>query len=212
MADPRSHDALIHGLGDDLAPVRRLKPPVLSALLWLGAAALIGAGLVWGYGTHDMMVRLSSARDLWLAAIGSLATAVLAALAAFELGRPGRSRLWALLPLPGLALWLGASGWGCLRLWALGATGGAGMDCLKFIAGVSVPLAVVMVLLLRRAFPLYPALTAALAGLACAAASATLLNICHPFDASATDLAAHTLAVAAVTVVMAMSGGRLLRR
>jgi hypothetical protein len=145
-------------------------------------------------------------------AAGSALTAVLAAKAAFELGMPGRSRAWALLPLPAALLWIGASGMGCLRTWAQVGAGGGDVDCLKFIITFSVPLAVVMVLLLRRAFPLYPALTAAIAGLACAAGSATLLNLCHPLDAVATDLAVHAVAVAVVVALMTLSGGKLLRR
>jgi hypothetical protein len=211
MTDPRSHDDLIRGLGADLTPVRRLKPPGVATLAWLAAAAAIGAGLAAVYGTHDMMARLSSAPDLWMAALGSALTAVLAALAAFELSRPDRPSLWALLPLPGLLLWLGASGMGCLRTWAQGGNGD-GMECLRFILMISLPLAIVMGLLLRRAFTFHPVLTAALAGLACAAASATLLNFCHPFDAAATDLAVHALAVGMVTAIAAFSGGRLLRR
>lgn len=86
------------------------------------------------------------------------------------------------------------------------------MDCLKFIIGVSVPLAIAIVVLLRRTFPLYPVLTASLAGLACAAGAAALLNICHPFDATATDLMVHLVAVALVIGSVMLSGGRLLRR
>ena len=58
-----------------------------------------------------------------------------------------------------------------------------------FIVFVSVPLAVALVLMLRRACPLRPGLTATLGGLASAAAAATLLNLFHPFDVAATDLA-----------------------
>lgn len=212
MTDSRSHENLIHDLGAGLTPVRRVSPSWF-ALAWLAVAAVIAAGLAMAYDTHAMMLRLESAPDMWLAAAGSALTAILAAKAAFELGVPGRSRAWALLPLPAAALWIGASGMGCLRILAEGgAHGGDGVDCLKFIIGFSVPLAVAMVLLLRRAFPLYPVLTSALAGLACAAASATLLNFCHPFDASAIDLAVHAVAVGLVVGVMALSGGRLLRR
>ncbi len=49
-------------------------------------------------------------------------------------------------------------------------------------------------------------------GLASAAASASLLEICHNFDAAATDLLTHALAVAIVVGVNVAMGGRLLSR
>jgi hypothetical protein len=211
MTDSRSHERLIHDLGAGLTPVRRVST-TWFALAWLAVAGVIAAGLSMTYDMHVMIVRLTSAPDMWLAAAGSALTAVLAAKAAFELGIPGRSRAWALLPLPAALLWIGASGMGCLRTWAHVGAGGGDLDCLKFIITFSVPQAVVMVLLLRRAFPLYPALTAAIAGLACAAGSATLLNLCHPLDAVATDLAVHAGAVVVVIGLMTLSGGKLLRR
>jgi hypothetical protein len=53
-------------------------------------------------------------------------------------------------------------------------------------------------------------LTAAIAGLAAAAAAATLLNFFHPYDAAATDLMVHVLAVALVIVANRAFSGRLL--
>jgi CheY-like chemotaxis protein len=53
-------------------------------------------------------------------------------------------------------------------------------------------------------------LTALIAGLASAAAAATLLNFFHPFDAAATDLAVHVFAVAIVIGANRALSGRLL--
>ncbi len=85
-------------------------------------------------------------------------------------------------------------------------------DCLLFIIGFSVPLSALLIVLLRRACPLRPTLTAVLIGLASAAASASLLEICHAFDAAATDLLTHALAVTVVVAVNAAMGGRLLSK
>jgi hypothetical protein len=52
--------------------------------------------------------------------------------------------------------------------------------------------------MLRRAYSLQPTLTALMAGLASAAAAATLLNFFHPFDAGMTDLVVHSVAVAII--------------
>ena len=132
---------------------------------------------------------------MWLAVIGSTSTAMLAALAAFELSLPDARRSWALLPLPAALLWIAASGVGCLRTWVVPETHAADLnearDCLMFIVGLSVPLSALLIVMLRRACSLQPGLTAAMGGLAAAAAAATLFNFFHPFDAAATDLAVH---------------------
>jgi hypothetical protein len=65
--------------------------------------------------------------------------------------------------------------------------------------------------MLRRAYSLAPPLTAAMAGLGSAAAAATSLNFFHPFDATATDLAAHAVAVAIVVAAAWAFGTRTLR-
>lgn len=208
------HERLIQNLAADLRPVRRLRPPGLRALAWLAVVAASGAGLASISDVGAVRDRLTAVPDMWLALAGSAATAVLAALAAFQLGLPDRRPAWALLPLPTALLWLGASGLGCLRGWVLPnvhpASLGDTMDCLAFILGLSVPLSVLLVLMLRRAATLQPDLTAAMAGLAAAAAAATLLVLVHPFDASLADLAVHTSAVLAVVVANRAWGGRLL--
>jgi hypothetical protein len=214
-SDPR-HQALIDVLGAELTPVRRLLPPWLRTLGWLLAVAAIAAGLLMHYGDALMLRRWAGAPDLGWAAAGAVLTAVCAAWAAFVLGVPGRSRAWAWLPLPGALLWIGASGLGCLRTWLAPGTSIASMhqsaDCLVFIISFSIPLSALMVWLLRRACPLRPVLTAVLVGLASAAASASLLEICHSFDAAATDLLTHALAVGIVVAANAAMGGRLLSR
>ena len=88
---------------------------------------------------------------------------------------------------------------GCLRTWVVpGAEDSTLVEtrhCLTSILLLSVPLMALMVVMLRRACPLRPNLTAFVSGVAIAAASATLLNFFHPYDASAADLAVHLVAV-----------------
>lgn len=209
------YEPLIGALAADLRPVRRLAPPLLRALLWLAIVAVIAAALAAFADLAAMWQRIAAMPDMWLAVLGSMATTITAALAAFELSLPDRSRAWALLPLPALALWVGASGLGCLRAYVLPGTHVAALsearDCLLFIVTLSVPLSAVLIVMLRRAYSLAPALTAAMAGLAAAAAAATLLNFFHPFDAAATDLAVHALAVALVVAGAWLAGGRALQ-
>jgi len=210
-----SHDHLIDALTADLRPVRRLAPPVLRALLWLVIVAGVAAALAAFADVAAMRNRIAATPDMALAVLGSIATAVTAALAAFELSLPDRSRAWALLPLPALALWLFASGLGCLRAYVVPDTHVAALgetrDCLVFIVGLSVPLSAALIVMLRRGFTLTPALTATMAGLAAAAAAASLLNFFHAYDAAATDLAVHGVAVSLVVACTWLAGSRALQ-
>jgi len=209
-----SNDRLIGALAEDLRPVRVLPPPALRTLLWLLLVAAVAAALALFADTTAVWHRMTATADISFAVIGSIATMTTAAFAAFALSLPDRSRAWALLPLPAAALWVGASGLGCLRGYILPdthvATIGESRDCLVFIIGVSAPLAAVLVVMLRRAYSLAPLMTAAMAGLAAAAAAATLLNFFHPFDAAATDLAVHAVAVLIVVAAVQALGGRAL--
>jgi hypothetical protein len=205
---------LIGRLAAGLAPVRPLARPSVRALGWLAAVAATAVALASFADLSALWHRLAGATDMWVAVLGSAATAVLAAITAFELSLPDARRSWALLPLPAALLWIGASGAGCLRTWLAPDTHVADLsearDCLMFIVGLSVPLSALLVLMLRRACTLQPGLTAAVAGLAVAAAAATLLNFFHPFDAAATDLAVHAGAVALVIGANRAFSGRLL--
>jgi hypothetical protein len=209
-----STERLIGELVQELRPVRRIASPWWRAGLFVALVALAAAVLAARADLPAVAARLGSAPDMWLAVVGSVATTVLAAVAACMASVPGRSRRWALLPLPAVALWLGASGLGCLRGTALAVLHKATMadamhDCMPFILRTSVLLAVPMAALLWWARPLRPGLVSILGGLAVAAGSASLLWLFHPFDASAADLAAHTVAVLAVLVlcrVVALAG------
>jgi hypothetical protein len=214
MVGTDSTARLIAALGADMTPVARLTPPTLRALGWLAIVGAIGAGLATFADVHGMIHRLAATPDLGVAAAGSLLTAILAAVAAFQLSLPDRKPAWALLPLPAAALWFGASGLGCLREWVAPETQSIPpmepASCLMLILGLSVPLSVLLIVMLRRGYSLRPNLTAVIAGVACAAAAATLLNFVHSYDAAATDLAAHAIAVAIVIALNRTFGGRIL--
>lgn len=212
---PPAHaiDRLIEGLVTDLRPAPPLAAPLARALGWSTLVLAAGAVLALRADLGSLATRMA-VPDLSLAALGSGLTAFAAAVAAFQTSVPGRGARWALLPLPPAALWIGASGLGCLRGWAL-----PGMvpttpevmgTCLSFILIVSLPLSAFLMLMLRRACPLRPGLTAALGGLAAAAAAATLLVFFHPHDATALDLLVHLAVVGLVVVANGLLGGRLL--
>lgn len=213
MPDPFAHERLIDDLASSLRPVRRLPAPTWRACAWL--SAILGMGLVMSlFADTASLASRFAVPDLRYAAFGAAATAVAAAMAAFQSSVPGRSSLWSLLPLPPLTLWLGASGLGCLRGWLAPGTdlpdAHEMRGCFVFLMAVSVPLSALLVLMLRRACPLRPTLTAALGGLAAASAAAALLVPFHPHDATATDLLVHCVAVLLIVGANGLLGGRLL--
>jgi hypothetical protein len=216
MVRSDSNEQLVRALGADLTPVHRLAPPGLRVLLWLAIVGAVALALTVVSDLGAMIHRLMAAPDIWLAAMGSALTVVLAAAAAFQLGLPDRKAAWALLPLPAVLLWIGASGMGCLRPWSIAEAYSmppSGTEhCLMFIIGLSLPLSLLLIVMLRRGFSLRPNLTAIVGGLACASAAATLLNFIHPYDAAATDLAVHAFAVIIVIVANTIFGGRILMR
>ena len=217
MSERGQDDALIRALCLHLAPTKRLRPPAWRAGAYFSMVLLVGLVIARFSSMPMMLHRFATVPDMWLAALGALLTGMLALLAAFETSLPDRSARWALLPMPGLVLWLGASGLGCLRSWAdpaaasqpwlLGPRG-----CIMFILGLSIPLSVLLVAMLRRGHSVHPNLTALLAGLASASLVATLLNLFHPFDAAAVDIAVHGSAVALVVGLNRVLAGRLLAR
>jgi hypothetical protein len=195
-------ERLIRKLSADLQPVRRLRPPPVRAALWLGVVfALIGIALYLWADWHDFVARmLVPRRALECAATGL--TGITAVLAAFVCSVPGRPRWWVALPAPPFALWLSASGLGCLQNgWSLHGAGGFLGDsphCFIFIVAVSVPLAIALFWILRRARPIAPLRVAALATLGVAGLAAFVLQFFHPFDVTVIDLALHLAAVALV--------------
>ena len=214
MDSDNTHDRLIRDLTADLKPVQRLWAPTTRAFLWLAVVVAVAVPLASFADLPALSERLRATPDMWLAVTGSALTAVFAAIAAFELSLPDAPRAWALLPLPPALLWVGASSFGCLRAWIVPeshiAVLSEARDCLVFILAFSVPLSMLLFAMLRRACPLQPGLTAIVAGLASAAAAATLLNFFHPFDAALTDLVVHGVAVGLVVAANRAFGGRLL--
>jgi hypothetical protein len=206
-------EGLILDLAQELQPVRRLRSPWLRALGWLAVVAILAGGLSAVADLAAFAARLQ-AMDMRVAVMGSGLTAILAAIAAFQVSLPDRSWLWALLPVPAAAMWLGASGWGCLQAWVVPDTRIATMDdathCFMFIVGFSVPLSALLLVMLRRARPLRPGLVAMTGGLASASASASLLWFVHPYDFAATDVLVHLVAVLLVITANGLGGGRLL--
>jgi hypothetical protein len=204
-------DQIIENLTARLAPVRVLLAPGLRALLWLAAVGAVGAALILRF-THwgVILPRLQNPR-VALETAATAVTAITATIAAFELSMPDRSPRWAWLPVPTLLVWLAASGLGCLSngLGVHSADGpvGESAHCFVFITAVSVPLAIGLFWMLRRARPLAALPVAALGTLGVAATAAFVLQFFHPFDVTVIDLALHLAAIGLVVLI-----GTLFRR
>lgn len=179
---------LIRSLAADMTPVRRLRPPLTRAACWLLLAALVVALLAIGQGVRpDLAERL---RDPVFAVsiVASLLTGFLAAIAAFMVSLPDRSRLWLLLPVPTLIGWLTNVGYQCLTHWVTfdpsGVTLGETARCFATLVLTSLPLSLAMLLMLRYAAPLDPMTVTLMGSLAVAAITATALSLFHALDAT----------------------------
>lgn len=179
---------LIESLTADAAAVRRLKPPLLRAGLWLLFAGLVLVllGLVHGV-RPDLEHRLQQP-TFAIGVAASLLTGVLAAIAAFQISLPDRSRLWLLLPVPALTAWLSTIGYGCLTNWVdIGAEGvrlGETARCFATLVLTSVPVSLAMLIMVRYAAPLRPTAVTLCASVAVAAITATALSLFHDLDAT----------------------------
>ena len=180
---------LIESLVAGAKPVRRLHPPAARAALWLVLAAAIVSLLAISHGLRpDLGARLG--QPLFVAGLAaSLLTGALAAVAAFIVSLPDRSRLWLLLPAPALALWVSTISYECLTEWVSIRPDSVSLDeaadCFATLVLTSVPLWLALLLMLRYAALLFSAAVAAAGSLAVAALAATALSLFHGLDASA---------------------------
>ena len=108
---------LIDSLVECANPVRRLRPPLVRAGLWIMLAALVLGLIALAHGLRpDIAARLQQPVFI-LSMTAALATGILAAVASFQISLPDRSRWWLLLPVPTLAVWISTVGYGCLADW-----------------------------------------------------------------------------------------------
>jgi hypothetical protein len=181
-------DSLIEALSDQAAPVRRLPPPWLRTLAWLVPGFVVMAIVVVAVkGVFDPRMVLADPRMV-VEEAATLATAITAALCAFQSTVPGAGRRWFWVPAATLAVWLASVGAGCVGDYVrLGAEGLA----LRFDGGCMLPAvligivpSVAIVAMLQRGAPLVPRLTLAFAGLAVAALANFGLVLFHAGDVS----------------------------
>src|SRR5262249_50259079 len=106
----------------------------------------------------------------------------------FRLSLPDSSRLWAVLPLPALALWVATIGYGCLTDWVsmdpAGIHMGEAVRCFSTLLMTRIPLSIAMLVMLRYTALLRPLEVSVMGGLAVAAVTAFALSLFHDLDAT----------------------------
>jgi hypothetical protein len=207
---------LIDALVECATPVRRLRPPLVRAGLWLALAAVILALLAIGHGVRaDLAERLH--QPVFAVSIAAaLATGILAAVAAFMVSLPDRSQWWLLLPVPAVAVWVSTIGYGCLTDWVgIGPDGvrfGETLRCFATLVLTSVPLAIALAVMLRYAALLRLGAVTLAAALAVAAITASALSLFHDLDATMMILIWNLGTAALITGLGGVFGRRFLRR
>jgi hypothetical protein len=188
-------DDLILELARDANPVRRLPPPGRRAALWLALALPYAAFVIALSGSAPGLGQMAQNTRFLVEQAATLATAVTAAVAAFSLLVPGRSRRLAWLPLFPLAVWLLTLGQGCLADWRRLGPEGLSLridwDCFVPMFWIGLLPTVAMVVMLRRGAPLAPRQTMTLGALAIAALTNFALQLFHVGDVSIMVLVWH---------------------
>jgi hypothetical protein len=201
---------LIRQLTAEAEAVRRLRPPLVRAGVWVIVGGLILTIVATTIGLRpDLGLKLRDPAFLIEVASACL-TGVTAAIAAFHISLPDRSSRWALLPLPSLLAWLSTVGYGCLTNWvALGPSGpvpGLSIPCLETIALGSTPLAVILFFMLRHARFVRPVATASVAAMAVAGLTVSALRLFHELDATVMVLIWNVGAAATLSAAGALFG------
>ncbi|MGE5539014.1 MAG: NrsF family protein [Gemmatimonas sp.] len=202
-------DRLIAELTADAKPVKRLRAPSIRAFEWLIVVGAIALAAIGAFADLRVFVARASDPRLAVELAATLITGIFAVIAAFQLSMPDRPRRWMWLPLPPFLVWIAASGYQCYRNWIIqGPNGweiGESADCLQFILLTGIPVAIALLIALRRALPLDPLRVAMVGGLGVAAISAFVLQFFHPFDVTVMDLAVHLVAIAVVVGVAGLA-------
>jgi hypothetical protein len=212
MTEPT--DTLVARLAVQLRPVSALRHPVWRAMTWLAVAAGILALLAIEHGVRPDLADQLHSGAFQTRLCASLATGVLATIGCMMASLPDRSRLWLLLPVPALGVWLSGVGYGCLTGWVSVDVAhpepGESMRCFATLLLVSLPLTGIMFLMLRHAARLRPSGITLGAGLAVGAIAASAMTLLHRIDASLMVLTWNLGAAVATAAVDAVLGRRLM--
>jgi hypothetical protein len=208
-----STEKFIEQLAARAKPVRPLAPAWVRACSWLLVAAAVIALATSLFGMRPRLLPLLLQPAHAMEWIGSLLTGVLSAFAVFQLSVPGRDGRWAWLPLPALLLWTGGIGLGCLGEIVRGqfAYDPRSLQCARDVVLVSLPIAMVMLVMVRHAALARPRSTALLGALAAAALSSAGVALFHVGETAAMGLVGHLVAVLVLGMIGAAASRGLFR-
>ncbi len=199
---------LIDQLSARASPVKRMASPLRRTLVWLALALLVVAIIVSTFDVRAGWTRVMASPDATFEWATSLLTGMLAAYAVFQVSVPGRDARWAWLPLPIALLWAGGLCVGCVRDVVVGGGTGLafnthGMECMRAITLISIPMGLVLLLMVRHAGVVRPGRTALLAMLSAAALSSSAVSLIH--DGGESSLMVLLWHVGAVLVLSLLS-------
>jgi len=210
-----STDEIVDHLTAELKPVKRTISPILGAALWLAASTAFIGALVWHHGMRPDIGRLLDDTGYRTLFAACLTTAALGALATFIVSLPDRTVCWALLPIPGLVLWLGGTGIGCYADWVRsgpdGLVLGTSFSCMGWIIAVSLPPVALLIFMIRHAAFVRPRLSLCLGMLSTAALASAGLMMFHEIDATLMIFVWHS-AAALILTGLAGIGAPIFRR
>jgi hypothetical protein len=201
---------LIESLVARAEPVRRLRPPLVRAATWLLFAGLMVALMAAIKGVRPELGSSLRQPGFAIDVAAALATGILAAVAAFVVSLPDRSRLWLWLPVPALLVWMVNIGHSCLATWVALQPGmhiGDEAGCVAALVLTGAPLALTLLIMLRHTALFNPTPVAIAGGLAVAGITASLLPLFHNHDASVLILV-WNLGIAALLTAVAGTFGR----
>lgn len=209
-----STDALISKLVEQAEPLQPLQAPWRRAATWLLLSLPWALAVGASFGFRDDLTSKFTEWSFIIEQLAALATGLTAAIAAFATVVPGNSKKYFLLPLFPFALWLGSLAVGCIVDFAHSPFHAPQFHtdwfCLPGISLVGIVPGILIVLMLRRGAPLFPAASMAMAGLAAAGIGDFGFRLFHQEDGVLIVLVWQMSAVAIVTVIAALSGKYLL--
>ena len=189
---------------------------MLRAGTWLAAVAAVAVLAILGFSNLTELTTRVRGSILPVEIAAQLVTGITAVVAAFHLSLPDRPARWALLPLPSLAVWIGSTGYSCWRHWIVfgpdGRALGEAAECFRFLVAVGIPLAIGLLIPLRRARPLSPVRVAIVGSLGVGALGAFLLEFFHPFDVTFIDFGGQLVAIGLVMAGITAVEGLAARR
>lgn len=213
-ADRHDTDDLIGTLVADLRPVPKVLSPLGAMLFWLAASLPVLAFAVWLMGPRPGLVRLLAEPHFLVIEALAVATALLAAHAAFCMTRPDRSGWIAFAPVTALGLWLAELGRQCFVL-SIETRGAAlvlhpDIACIPAISVSALVPALVMAWLLRRIAFVRTRRAVLLGALAATAAAEAALRLYHGESTMMMVLVWQMGSVALATALFGVAGTALL--